>query len=94
MKPIGDWGGPTPMGDLVEETAGRLREAIAILDAIDMGELLCELPDGADAGRRHQSAVSLLAILHRDLSALACELESAGQVQDLMSRLASPRSVD
>jgi hypothetical protein len=94
MKPFTNWSSPTPAGDLIEDAAARLREAIAILDAIDAGELLCELPDGAEAGRRHQSAVSLLAVLHRDLSALACELESASHVQDLMQRLASPRSVD
>jgi hypothetical protein len=88
MKPFTNWSSPTPAGDLIEDAAARLREAI------DAGELLCELPDGAEAGRRHQSAVSLLAVLHRDLSALACELESASHVQDLMQRLASPRSVD
>jgi hypothetical protein len=94
MRPIGNWGSSAPVSDLIEETAGRLREAIAILEAIDAGELLCELPGGAEPARRHQSAVSLLAVLHRDLTALASELETAGHVQDLMSRLTSPRSVD
>lgn len=94
MRPINSRSSPTPVGDLIEEAAGRLREALSILDAIDTGELLCELPDGAESARRHQAAVSLLAVLHRDLTGLACELESASHVQDLMSRLASPRSVD
>lgn len=74
--------------DLVEDALGRLREAIAILDAIEEGGMLGELPAKATARRNHQRAVSLLAILRRELAGLARDLAAAGQVQDAIARAA------
>ena len=80
--------------DLGEDAAGRLLEAIAILDAIERAELLVALPKGADAARRHQCAVSLLAVLRRELTALACDLQSATLVRDVMIRIRSPGTTE
>jgi len=82
MRP--DPTGPTLLGD---EAVGRVREAIALLDAIDLADLLENAPAGADAARRHQCGVSLLAVLRRDLESLACDMQSACMVQDVMSRV-------
>jgi hypothetical protein len=87
VKTIVDPTSPTASGDLIEAAVGRLREAVALLEAIDRGELLAELPSQSDAAVRHQCAVSLLAVLRRELDALTAELESAGYVQDLLSRM-------
>jgi len=87
MKTLADPTGPTPAGDLAESALARLSEALAILEAIDRGDLLAELPAGAEAAERHQCAVSLLAVLRRELEALACELQSAGYVQALIAGL-------
>jgi hypothetical protein len=88
VKTIVDPTSPTASGDLIEAAVGRLREAIALLEAIDHGDLLAELPAQADAAARHQCAVSLMVVLRRELEALTAELESTGYVQDLFSRLA------
>jgi|HubBroStandDraft_6_1064221.scaffolds.fasta_scaffold1701283_1 hypothetical protein len=81
-------------GDFMDDAIGRLQEAIAILEAIERGDLLAELPSGAEAAARHQCGVSLLAVLRRDLNALADELDSANQVQSLMARLSRRGPVD
>jgi hypothetical protein len=49
VKTIVDPTSPTASGDLIEAAVGRLREAIALLEAIDHGDLLAELPAQADA---------------------------------------------
>ena len=82
---------PTLLGD---EAVGRVREAIALLDAIDRAELLVTAPPGAEAGRRHQCGISLLAVLRRDLESLAVDLQSATLVQDVMSRVRNAGSGD
>lgn len=82
---------PTPFGD---EAVGRIREAIAVLDAIDQAELLVAAPKGAEAARRHQCGVSLLAVLRRDLEAVAADLQAASLVQDVMSRVRNSGSGD
>lgn len=51
----------------------RLQEAVAVLSAIDAGELLAEPPCGP-ARPRHLMAVCLLAMLERDLRTLAITL--------------------
>jgi hypothetical protein len=79
---------------VLEAAAGRLAEAVSILDAVERSELLSVLPGGADAAARHQCAVSLLAVLRRELQALACELESASQVHNLMDRLSRSGQAD
>jgi hypothetical protein len=76
--------------DLVETTLAQLREALAILEAIDAGDLLSELPRDSDAARRHQCAVSLLATLRRDLEGIACGLASAQFVAKAMAQLGRP----
>jgi hypothetical protein len=42
-------------------------EALAIIDAINAGELLSALPASVDERHRHQTAVSLLGLLERTL---------------------------
>jgi hypothetical protein len=90
MRALADPTGPTAGGDLAESALARLSEALAILEAIDRGELLGELPAAAEAAERHQCAVSLLAVLRRELEALACELQSASYVEALIARLGRP----
>lgn len=72
-----------------EATLGRLREALALLEAIDDGGLLDALPPNPRDARDHQCGVSMLAVLRRELSAVVCELESAGLVHHMISRVTS-----
>ncbi len=44
-----------------------LHEALAILDAINAGELLAAVPVSADDRHRHQTALTLLDLLERTL---------------------------
>jgi hypothetical protein len=48
-------------------SAKHIREALAIIDAINAGELLAALPASVDDRHRHQTAVSLLGLLERAL---------------------------
>ena len=57
-------------GWMIPETcvsAKHIREALAIIDAINAGELLAALPASVDDRHRHQTAVSLLGLLERTL---------------------------
>ncbi|MDE2498682.1 MAG: hypothetical protein KGL56_00710 [Alphaproteobacteria bacterium] len=57
-------------GWIIPETcasAKHIREALAIIDAINAGELLAALPASANERHRHQTAVSLLGIVERTL---------------------------
>ena len=57
-------------GWMIPETcasAKHIREALAIIDAVNAGELLAALPASADDRHRHQTAVSLLGLLERTL---------------------------
>ena len=57
-------------GWLIPETclsAKHIREALAIIDAINAGELLAALPASVNDRHRHQTAVSLLGLLERTL---------------------------
>ncbi|HZZ30467.1 MAG TPA: hypothetical protein VFE10_00620 [Phenylobacterium sp.] len=72
--------------DPVDDAVGRLEEAIAILDSIEAADLLGELPAKAAARRSHQRAVSLLAILRRELAGVRNDLAAAGQLQDVLAR--------
>lgn len=94
MRSLAEPIGPSTQGDMLEAAAGRLAEAVSILDALDLSELLSALPKGADEAARHQCAVSLLAVLRRELQALVCELQSASQVQALMDRLSRSGSAE
>jgi hypothetical protein len=94
MRGLADPAEPTAGRDALEAAAVRLNEAMSILDAVEHGELLAELPRGAEAAAKHQCAVSLLAVLRRELQLLACELESASQVQHLIERLSRAEPTD
>ena len=80
--------GPVPR-NVVEATTTRLREAVAVLEAIDEGHLLAELPPGP-AGRRHQCAVSLLAVLERELRAIIAAQEEALDRPPACRRIVEP----
>ena len=77
--------------DIVEDAVGRLHEALAILDAIEAAGMLGELPADAVARDSHQRAVSLLAVLRRELFDLRRELQAAGDAQDAIARAMSRR---
>jgi len=72
--------------DIVDDAVGRLSEALAILDAIELGGMLAELPAEPLARKAHQRAVALLAVLRRDLATLREEVEAAGHAQDAIAR--------
>ncbi len=72
--------------DLIEDAVGRLLEAIAVLDVIEEGEMLSELPADACAQRKHQGAVSLLAVLRRELIDLSRDLRAAEEVHQAIAR--------
>ena len=48
-------------------SAKHIREALAIIDAINAGELLAALPASVNDRHRHQTAVSLLGLLEKTL---------------------------
>ncbi len=77
--------------DVIEDAVGRLHEAIAILEAIEDGDMLGELPTDAEAQFSHQRAVSLLAVLRRELEALRGELQAAGEAEEAIARAVSRR---
>jgi len=79
-----------PGDETLEIAVARIYEATAILDAIEDGGLLSDLPHDAEAARRHQTGVSLLALLRRDLDAIARDLASAHFVANAMAQLAKP----
>jgi hypothetical protein len=57
-------------GWMIPETcisAKHIREALAIIDAINAGELLAAMPASVNDRHRHQTAVSLLGLLERTL---------------------------
>jgi len=54
-------------------SAKHIREALSIVDAINAGELLAALPASAIDRHRHQTAVSLLAILEQTLRSALSE---------------------
>ena len=76
---------PDPSG-LIEATLGRLIEATQLVALVEDQNLLAELPPGDDARRNHQRACSLLAILHRELDAIALELSAALETHEVLSR--------
>ena len=78
---------PSPLTpDLIEDAVGRLLEAIAMLDVIEAGDMLSDLPTEAGARRKHQGAVSLLAVLKRELTGLSCDLCAAAEVNQAIAR--------
>jgi hypothetical protein len=77
---------PPRSSELIETTVARLHEALAILEAIDAAEMLSSLPADPTARRAHQQAVSMLAVLRRDLGELRKELQAASAAQDAIHR--------
>jgi len=72
--------------DVVEDAVARLCEALAVLETIDSGGMLSELPADSAARADHQRAVSLLAVLRRDLAHLRRDLLAAGDAQEAITR--------
>jgi hypothetical protein len=72
--------------DIVDDAVSRLCEALAILETIDAGNLLAELPADPTARAGHQRAVSLLSVLRRELTRLKHELQAADQAQEAIAR--------
>jgi hypothetical protein len=54
-----------------------LLQALTLLDAISMGELLSALPEAGDDRERHQAGVNLLGILEAHLKARLAEVRRA-----------------
>jgi hypothetical protein len=77
--------------DLIEEAAARLREALALLELIESGDLLGELPADRDAREGHQRAVSVLAVLKRDLVDLERRLGAGWTAANAAARVRVPR---
>jgi len=78
----------------LDSALARLLEILAIIQMIEDGDLLARLPAGEEAARDHQRAVSLLAVLHRELDSLVDELTAAqlaiGAVARLTNRASPP----
>ena len=64
----------TDISFVAEQTSTRLAEILALLAAIDAGELLAETPPSAHGRERHQVAVSLLALAEREARTLLHDL--------------------
>ena len=77
MNKMVDWSqaAARPWLEEQEQISGRLAELLALLTAINAGELLGELPQEPSARVRHNAGVSLLAVLERELTALVAEVE-------------------
>lgn len=78
---------------ILEEAVGRLQEIDALIESIERAELLNEVK-GREGPRRRQCAASLLAVLRRELDALASELQSAVCVENIMARITGPKPAD
>ena len=65
--------GRTPISEA--ELEDQVREALAVLDAISMGELLSVLPKTDADKKRHQTAVTLLEMLHDRLARTVREID-------------------
>ena len=78
-------------GGLIEAAVARLFEALALISTIEDRQLLAELPAGDDARRDHQAAVSMLAVLRRELEGVASELQAAIHTRDALNRARSSR---
>jgi hypothetical protein len=87
MEP--DTPSPEFRDDAVEAALSRLTEALALLDAIDEGDMLARLPAEPEAARRHQRAVSMLAVLRRELETVTGELSSAQFVAAAMTQISA-----
>jgi hypothetical protein len=62
---------------VVESAWTRVAEILALITAIDAGELLAELPEDAGARVRHTAGICLLAVMQRELTSLQFDLDGA-----------------
>jgi hypothetical protein len=67
---------PDPADTASERPADKVRAAIAILDAISMGELLARLPKDEADQHRHETAMSLLEVVEKCLRDALAQLDS------------------
>ncbi len=79
------------LDEAVEDALARLHESLAILETIDAGELLAQLPADRTAARGHQTAVSLLTVLRRELQSIAGDLDAAQVVTTQLARIAGAK---
>lgn len=70
---------------MLEASHGRLREVLDVLDSIESGEMLAELPANPAGRRRHQCAVSMLAVVRRELAAVMEDLDVAQTAVEAIS---------
>jgi len=56
------------------DVAGRLRDALGLLEAIDQGELLAGAPSDAAERARHEAGLAVLSVLGRELERLLAEV--------------------
>lgn len=89
MSTVVDWLRPErkDSAELLESARARLREAYALLQAIDDGGLLSELPTPPAARQAHQCAVSMLAVLRRELEGIVTDLDAATQTTEVLDRV-------
>jgi hypothetical protein len=81
-------------GWMIPETcvsAKHLREALAIIDAINAGELLAALPASTNERHRHQTAVSLLGLLERTLRAALSEVPAQADPCQAVDKNTAPK---
>ncbi len=67
-------GEPLCLASIVEAAETRVIEVLALMTAIEAGELLADAPSAPDARRRHAAGISVLAVMTRELCALRSEL--------------------
>ena len=88
---------PTPSGPdfagLLEGALGRLLEASCLVSQIEDHDLLAELPADDEARGRHQAAISMIAILRRELDGVATELQAAITTVDVLHRAQTRRTI-
>jgi hypothetical protein len=68
------------LSELLERSIDRARGALAVVEAIDLGELFVETPASVAGRRRHETGVALLDILWRELSALVEDMAAANPI--------------
>jgi hypothetical protein len=76
---------------MIETALGRLYEAMALVTTIEDRGLLAELPAGEAGRQNHQAAVSMLAILRRELEGVSIELDAAVRTREALEGLRARR---
>ena len=73
--------------EAIDDAVGRLHEAVAILVAIEAGDLLGRLPQDVGAAHLHQCGVSLLVTLRRELEGVIDDLNAAEVAGHALARI-------